>query len=174
MVRALTAPDSSEEPLCDGDDARVTLEDFELLDRVSDNLGKGSFGVVQKIRRKNTNKVYALKTMKKQEVIEGNLIDQVELEIQVQRNLKHRNVLRLYRHFEDSETVYLLLEFCAKGELYQILRTQKNRRFAEPTSCRFFVQVTLGLGYLHSRNIVHRDIKPENQLVNHDNVLKIA
>merc|ERR1719183_3434625 len=116
---------------------------------MEESLGKGSFGVVQKIQRKGTNQIYALKSMRKHEVIDGNLVDQVELEIQVQRKLKHQNVLRLYRHFEDAETVFLLLEYCAKGELYQILRTQKGRRFTEEVACSFFCQAAEGLMYLH-------------------------
>jgi serine/threonine protein kinase len=151
----------------------LSLDDFELLD-TQESLGKGSFGVVQKIRRKGTNKIFALKSMRKHEVIDGNLVDQVELEIQVQRTLKHKNVLRLYRHFEDAETVFLLLEFCSKGELYQILRTQKNRRFNEGMACSYFVQAAEGLMYLHSKNVVHRDIKPENLLVDAGDVLKIG
>lgn len=152
----------------------VSLNGFELLDCVAESLGKGSFGLVQKIRRKGTHKVYALKSMHKQEVIDSNLVDQVELEIQVQRKLKHPNVLRLYKHFEDDENVYLLLEYCAKGELYQILRTQKFRRFSEPIAWRYFVMVANGLQYLHGNKIVHRDIKPENLLVNEEDVLKIG
>lgn len=151
----------------------LTLDCFELLDS-QESLGKGSFGVVQKVRRKGTNEVYALKSMRKHEVIDGNLIEQVEMEIQVQKELKHPNVLRLYRHFEDSDTVYLLLELCGKGELYQILRTQKYRRFSEEVACKYFVQVAEGLDYLHREKTIHRDIKPENLLVNDDDVLKIA
>jgi len=67
-----------------------------------------------------------------------------------------------------------MLEFCEKGELYQILRTQKCRRFTEPIACNFFVQVVDGLHYLHQKSVVHRDIKPENLLVDHDGCLKIA
>mmetsp|Transcript_46140 Transcript_46140/g.136350 ORF Transcript_46140/g.136350 Transcript_46140/m.136350 type:complete len:708 (-) Transcript_46140:14-2137(-) len=153
----------------------VTLDAFEVLDGdAGRSLGKGSFGVVRRIRQKGTDDVYALKTMQKIEVIDGDLIDQVEREIQVQRNLKHENVLRLHRHFEDAETVYLLLEYCAKGELYQLLRTRKGRRFPEPVARHYFTQVVRGLEYLHSQCIVHRDLKPENLLVNHDDVLKIA
>jgi len=156
-----------------GDD--VQLSDFEVLDRNGgSSLGKGSFGVVRKIRRKGTDDVYALKTMQKIEVINGQLIDQVEREIQVQRRLKHENVLRLYQHFEDADTVYLLLEYCAKGELYQLLRTQRGRRFTESVSRHFFVQLVKGLKYMHSQNIVHRDLKPENLLITHDDVLKIG
>lgn len=154
---------------------QVTLNEFEVLDADAvRSLGKGSFGVVRRIRRKGTGDVYALKTMQKIEVVEGDLIDQVEREIQVQRTLKHENVLRLYKHFEDAETVYLLLEYCAKGELYQLLRTRRGRRFTEPVAHHYFVQVTRGLQYLHFQHIVHRDLKPENLLVDHDDVLKIA
>mmetsp|Transcript_22319 Transcript_22319/g.51111 ORF Transcript_22319/g.51111 Transcript_22319/m.51111 type:complete len:674 (-) Transcript_22319:51-2072(-) len=155
----------------------ITLDQFELFDNSAgeqDSLGKGSFGLVQKVRVKGTTRVYALKSMRKQDVIESNLIDQVELEIKVQKELKHRNVLRLHRHFEDNDNVYLLLELCAKGELYQMLRTQRCRRFPEQVACRFFIQVAAGLHYLHNQSIVHRDIKPENLLVTQDDVLKIA
>jgi len=153
----------------------VALNEFEVLDiDAGRSLGKGSFGVVRRIRRKGTDDVYALKTMQKIEVIQGDLIDQVEREIQVQRELKHENVLRLYKHFEDADTVYLLLEYCAKGELYQLLRTRRGRRFTEADAQHYFVQVTRGLQYLHGRKIMHRDLKPENLLVDHDYVLKIA
>mmetsp|Transcript_37716 Transcript_37716/g.87233 ORF Transcript_37716/g.87233 Transcript_37716/m.87233 type:complete len:629 (-) Transcript_37716:15-1901(-) len=153
----------------------VKLSDFEMMDgQGGRSLGKGSFGVVRRIRRKGTDDVYALKTMQKAEVVNGQLVEQVEREIQVQRTLKHENVLRLYKHFEDEDTVYLLLEYCAKGELYQLLRTQKGRKFSEPMSKHFFVQLVRGLKYLHTHQIVHRDLKPENLLVTHDDVLKIG
>lgn len=66
---------------------------------------------------------------------------EVEREIVVQQKLQHENVLRLFKHFEDEDNVYLLLEYCAKGELYQLLRTQKGRKFSEQMSKHFFVQV---------------------------------
>eukprot|EP00928_Gymnodinium_smaydae_P010788 TRINITY_DN14065_c0_g1_i1.p1 TRINITY_DN14065_c0_g1~~TRINITY_DN14065_c0_g1_i1.p1 ORF type:complete len:694 (-),score=114.33 TRINITY_DN14065_c0_g1_i1:61-2142(-) len=152
----------------------LKLDQFELVDDVPENLGKGSFGTVQAIRRKGTSEVFALKSMRKKDVIDGALVEQVETEIQVQLQLKHRNVLCLYRHFEDDESVYLLLEYCAKGELYKMLRTARFRRFPEPQVCSFFVQVADGLHYLHSNKIMHRDIKPENLLVTQEDVLKIA
>jgi len=153
----------------------VSLDDFEVLDcDAGRSLGKGSFGVVRRIRRKGSNDIYALKTMQKLAVVEGDLIDQVEREIQVQLSLKHENIVRLYMHFEDADHVYLLLEYCAKGELYQICRTQRGRRFSEDDARHYFVQVARGLRYLHSQCIIHRDLKPENLLVNASNVLKIA
>lgn len=157
------------------DEVQVRMSDFEIIDGVGGrSLGKGSFGVVRRVRRKGTDDVYALKTMQKVEVMSGQLVEQVEREIMVQQNLKHENVLRLFKHFEDDENVYLLLEYCAKGELYQLLRTQKGRKFDEPMSKHFFIQLVRGLKHLHSHQIVHRDLKPENLLITHDDVLKIA
>jgi len=137
-------------------------------------LGKGSFGSVQKVKQIGTENIFALKSIRKAEVIDGQLIDQVEREIHVQGQLRHENILRLFRHFEDETCVHLLLEYCAKGELYQLLRTRKGRRFSEPTACRYFVQVCKGLQYLHKHGIVHRDLKPENLLVDSEDVVKIA
>jgi len=157
-------------PASPGD--QVQLDEFEVLDREAGrSLGKGSFGVVRRVRRKGTDEVYALKTMQKAQVMEEELVNQVEREIRVQKKLKHENVLRLYKHFEDEETVYLLLEYCAKGELYQLLRTRRGRRFTESVAKRYFVQVTRGLRYLHEQGIVHRDLKPENLLVNHEDII---
>merc|ERR1719362_2168649 len=99
--------------------------------------------------------------MQKREVIDSDLVDQVEQEIAFQSCMQHENVLRLYKHFQDDEAVYLLLEFCAKGELYQLLRTRRGRRFTETVAQHYFVQVTRGLRYLHSQQIVHRDMTPE-------------
>mmetsp|Transcript_121533 Transcript_121533/g.236460 ORF Transcript_121533/g.236460 Transcript_121533/m.236460 type:complete len:534 (-) Transcript_121533:150-1751(-) len=155
----------------------MTLEDLEPLDGEGGrSLGKGSFGVVRRVRlrRGPANDLFALKSMQKREVMDSDLVDQVEREIAFQSCMQHENVLRLYKHFEDAEAVYLLLEFCAKGELYQLLRTRRGRRFTETVAQHYFVQVTRGLRYLHSQQIVHRDLKPENLLVNQDDVLKIA
>lgn len=153
----------------------VTLNDFELLDRFSGrSLGKGSFGLVRMVRLKGTDNVFALKESAKTEAMNGNLQAQVERELYNHHSLKHRNIVRLYNYMQDEKFVYMLLEFCAKGELYQLLRTQKNRRFDEAMSRHFFTQLVDGLQYLHSQNIIHRDLKPENLLVDADDVLKIA
>mmetsp|Transcript_67139 Transcript_67139/g.153753 ORF Transcript_67139/g.153753 Transcript_67139/m.153753 type:complete len:603 (+) Transcript_67139:70-1878(+) len=156
------------------EEEHLGMDAYETVGDDESTLGKGSFGKVRKIRRKGTSKIYALKTIRKADVLEGNMVEQVEREIEVQKALKHPNVLRLYKHFEDDEQVYLLLEYCAQGELYQILRTRRGRRFPEPVARQYFLQVASGLQYLHSRQIVHRDIKPENLLVNHEDVIKIA
>lgn len=153
----------------------VTLNDFDLLDRFTGrSLGKGSFGLVRMVRLKGTDNVFALKESAKKESVSGNLMAQVERELNNHHSLKHKNIVRLYNYMQDEKLVYMLLEFCAKGELYQLLRTQPYRRFDEAMSRHFFTQLVDGLQYLHSQNIIHRDLKPENLLVDADDVLKIA
>mmetsp|Transcript_21361 Transcript_21361/g.46375 ORF Transcript_21361/g.46375 Transcript_21361/m.46375 type:complete len:586 (+) Transcript_21361:347-2104(+) len=148
------------------EEVELTLSEFDVIDSdTGRSLGKGSFGVVRRVQKRSSGEVFALKTMQKAVVIESELVDQVEREIQVQRALKHENILKLYKHFQDPETVYLLLEYCAKGELYQLLRTHKNRRFPEETTRHYFMQVAKGLQHLHSQHIVHRDLKLENVLI---------
>jgi len=137
----------------------LTLEELEPVgEEGGRSLGKGSFGVVRRVRFRlgHPHELFALKSMQKKEVMESELVDQVEREIKVQSRLQHENVCRLYKHFEDAEAVYLLLEYCGKGELYQLLRTRRGRRFTEKVAQNYFVQVTRGLRYLHSQQIVHR------------------
>ncbi|EER10783.1 protein kinase, putative [Perkinsus marinus ATCC 50983] len=155
-------------------------------------LGKGSFGEVLCVKIRGdpsgkglvahrpsqasyTGRLYALKTLRKRDVEQGHLAAQVEREISVQSRLPaHSNILRLYSHFEDREHVYLLLEYCAKGELYHLLRTQQKRRFPVERAARYFLMAARAVAHLHSHGIMHRDIKPENLLVAADDTLKLA
>ncbi|KAF4693686.1 hypothetical protein FOZ60_010359 [Perkinsus olseni] len=126
-------------------------------------LGKGSFGEVLCVRISTdpSGRLYALKSLRKRDVEQGQLSGQVEREISVQSRLPaHPNILRLYSHFEDREYVYLLLEYCAKGELYHLLRTQHKRRFPVERAARYFLMAAQAVGHLHSHGIIHRDIKP--------------
>ncbi|CAD7955358.1 unnamed protein product [Amoebophrya sp. A120] len=150
-----------------GSNKRTTQQkDQEFL------LGNGSFGSVQKVRRRGTNDVFALKIMKNADVLSGNLTAQVEREIGIQRSCNHENVLRLHADFKDENCTYMLLEYCPNGELYQILK--KATFFSERRACQYFLHVSNGLQHLHTNNIIHRDLKPENLLVSNHDVIKIA
>ncbi|EPR61644.1 aurora kinase [Toxoplasma gondii GAB2-2007-GAL-DOM2] len=165
----------------DPEDALVNcqLDDFELADFRSGGdaslLGRGTYGVVRKLRQKATGKVYAVKSIEKDSVVRAGMVSQVEFELLVQKDLlRHRNVLRCFACMEDPEQVHLVLEYCSQGDLYTKIRSQPQRRLTEREAFVYFSQLVNGLHYLHSKGVTHRDLKLENLLLDGKNVLKIA
>ena len=135
-------------------------------------LGKGKFGRVYLAREKSTGFVCALKVLHKSELQQGKVEKQVRREIEIQSNLRHPNILRLYGHFHDSKRIFLILEFAGKGELYKLLR--KEERFPEWKAAQYIAQMAAALKYLHKKHVMHRDIKPENILVGIHGEIKIS
>ena len=135
-------------------------------------LGKGKFGRVYLAREKTTGFVCALKMLQKGEIQQGKVEKQVRREIEIQSNMRHPNVLRLYGHFHDSKRIFLIIEYAAKGELYKHLR--KENRFPEWKAAQYVSQMAAALKYLHKKHVMHRDIKPENILVGIHGELKIS
>ncbi|GAM35546.1 aurora-B kinase [Talaromyces pinophilus] len=135
-------------------------------------LGKGKFGRVYLAKERSTGFICALKVLHKSELQQGGVQKQVRREIEIQSNLRHPNVLRLYGHFHDSKRIFLILEFAGKGELYKHLR--KEHRFPEWKSAQYIAQMAAALKYLHKKHVIHRDIKPENILVGIHGEIKIS
>ncbi|KAL9109066.1 MAG: hypothetical protein Q9227_006306 [Pyrenula ochraceoflavens] len=135
-------------------------------------LGKGKFGRVYLARERSSGFVCALKVLHKSELQQGKVEKQVRREIEIQSNLRHPNILRLYGHFHDSKRIFLIIEFAAKGELYKMLR--KENRFPEWKAAQYIAQMAAALKYLHKKHVMHRDIKPENILVGIHGEIKIS
>nr|POE87922.1 serine/threonine-protein kinase ark1 [Quercus suber] len=135
-------------------------------------LGKGKFGRVYLARERSTNFICALKVLHKSELQQGKVEKQVRREIEIQSNLAHPNILRLYGHFHDTKRIFLILEFAGKGELYKHLR--KAQKFPEWQAAQYIAQMASALKYLHKKHVMHRDIKPENILVGLHGEIKIS
>lgn len=135
-------------------------------------LGKGKFGRVYLARERSTNFICALKVLHKIELQQGKVEKQVRREIEIQSNLAHPNILRLYGHFHDTKRIFLILEFAGKGELYKHLR--KAQKFPEWQAAQYIAQMASALKYLHKKHVIHRDIKPENILVGLHGEIKIS
>ncbi|CEH12118.1 kinase-like protein [Ceraceosorus bombacis] len=152
------------------------LKEFE----VGRAMGKGRFGRVYIARTKadaqgsGAGFIVALKLLYKKEIVSDMLETQVRREIEIQMNLRHPNVLRIYGYFTDQGRIFMALEFAARGEMYKIMSKLRNGKWSEPEAGAFAGQMADGLAYLHSKNVIHRDIKPENLLIGLDNKLKIA
>mmetsp|Transcript_16648 Transcript_16648/g.14532 ORF Transcript_16648/g.14532 Transcript_16648/m.14532 type:complete len:142 (+) Transcript_16648:64-489(+) len=120
---------------------RKTLDDYEFItnensrSKTSD-LGKGSYGSVKKVRDKENGKIYAMKIMNKKSIFEYSTKENLRREINIQKNIYHPHITRLYTYFEDKENVYLILELAENGSLFQYLR--KRRKFSENESFVYF------------------------------------
>ncbi|XP_072775570.1 inactive serine/threonine-protein kinase PLK5 isoform X2 [Taeniopygia guttata] len=102
----------------------------------------------------------------------GLLSVQVERELELQRRLRHRHIVRLHGHFTDRGHLCLLLELCSRGSLAGVLRARG--RLTEPEVRFYLRQLLSGLRYLHGHGLVHRDLKLSNFLLTERMRVKIA
>jgi serine/threonine protein kinase len=79
---------------------------------------------------------------------------QLRREVEIQANLRHPNVLRMFGYFYDDERIYLILEIAPGGEVYKSLK--KVKRFPEDRAARYLLQVTRAFMHCHSKNVIHR------------------
>jgi aurora kinase len=144
------------------------LKDFEI-GRI---LGKGKLGKVYCAKHLESGLLVALKVMSKKDLIDLKLEKNFRREIEIQANLVHTKISRLYGYFHDKDNVYLIVEYSVYGELYHHLK--KQRRFSDVTASHYIYQVAQALVYLHDKRVIHRDIKPENILLSFNNCIKLS
>jgi len=136
------------------------LEDFYELER--SNLGEGSFGSVARAKCKRTQCERAVKTIDLKSVRNPS---RFEHEIQIQRQMDHPNVVRLYETFRDARKLYLVMELCSGGELFDRIVEEAPQGFDEIRAATYIRQMLAALCYIHASKIAHRDVKPENFLL---------
>ncbi|XP_040991468.1 3-phosphoinositide-dependent protein kinase 1-like isoform X2 [Juglans microcarpa x Juglans regia] len=145
-----------------------TIQDFEL----GKIYGVGSYSKVVRAKKKDTGTVYALKIMDKKFITKENKTSYVKLERIVLDQLDHPGIVRLFFTFQDTFSLYMALESCEGGELFDQI-TRKGRLSEDET--RFYAaEVVDALEYIHSLGLIHRDIKPENLLLTAEGHVKIA
>ncbi|KAK8691727.1 hypothetical protein V6N13_075226 [Hibiscus sabdariffa] len=145
-----------------------SIQDFEL----GKIYGVGSYSKVVRAKKKDTGMVYALKIMDKKFITKENKTAYVKLERIVLDQLDHPGVVRLYFTFQDSLSLYMALESCEGGELFD--QITKKGRLSEDEARFYAAELVDALEYIHGMGLIHRDIKPENLLLTKDGHLKIA
>jgi len=136
----------------------------EFYDMSGRELGRGSFGSVQEVIHKASGNVRAVKNIPKSSLTATEALAQ---EIEITRVLDHPNIVRLYEVFEDARCIYLVMEVCTGGELFDAI-LNADSGFSERSAARLMKQVVGAVFYMHSLGIVHRDLKPENFLLAED------
>ncbi|CCD26124.2 serine/threonine protein kinase TOS3 NDAI_0G03470 [Naumovozyma dairenensis CBS 421] len=161
------------------------LNNYEIIK----DLGTGQHGKVKLAKDTRTGELVAIKIVNRYEKRRHSLtpnaqssLDRIKKEIAIMKKCNHEHIVKLIEILDDlkSRKIYLVLEYCKKGEIKWCPREQLEIDSAGPPQMSFqrareiLRDVILGLECLHHQGIIHRDIKPANLLIDHDDVVKIS
>ncbi|KYQ91552.1 protein serine/threonine kinase [Tieghemostelium lacteum] len=140
----------------------VGVEDFDLLKVI----GKGSFGKVMQVVKKDTGKIYAMKVLNKKNILERKEIDHTRAERNILKKLVHPFLVNLNYSFQTEDKLYFIMDYVNGGELFYHL--QKDEKFDYDRVKFYCAEIVCGLEYLHACGVLYRDLKPENILLTED------
>jgi len=141
---------------------RIDVKDFDLLCVI----GKGSFGKVLQVRKKDTGRIYAMKVLNKKNILENNELEHTKTEKNILQKLAHPFLVNLNYSFHTSDKLYFVMDYINGGELFYHL--QKDHKFPPERAKFYCAEIAVGLEYLHNSGVIYRDLKPENILLNAD------
>ncbi|CAN6891998.1 hypothetical protein Bca4012_092329 [Brassica carinata] len=147
---------------------RTSIDDFEIIKPIS----RGAFGKVFLARKRTTGDFFAIKVLKKLDMIRKNDFERILEERNILITVRYPFVVRFFYSFTCSDNLYLVMEYLNGGDLYSLL--QKVGCLDDDIARIYIAELVLALEYLHSLNIVHRDIKPDNLLIAHDGHIKLT
>lgn len=147
---------------------RLGLDDFRTVKVI----GKGAFGEVRVVQKVDTGKIYAMKTLKKAEMFKKDQLAHVRAERDVLAESNSPWVVQLYYSFQDSQFLYLLMEFLPGGDLMTMLI--KYDTFSEDVTRFYMAECVLALEGIHKLGFIHRDIKPDNILIDQKGHIKLS
>jgi serum/glucocorticoid-regulated kinase 2 len=139
----------------------LSIDDFDLLKVI----GKGSFGKVMQVIKKDTKQIYALKTLRKQHIILRMEVTHTLAERTVLARINNPFIVPLKFLFQSREKLYLVLSFINGGELFWHL--QKEGKFLMDRLRFYIAELLTALESLHDLNVIYRDLKPENILLDY-------
>ncbi|TDH70460.1 hypothetical protein CCR75_001562 [Bremia lactucae] len=136
----------------------VSISDFDLIKVI----GKGSIGKVFLVRKKDTHVVYAMKVLRKKNVVRHGLEEHIKTERLILEEIDHPFIARLRFSFQTKDKLYLVTDYCSGGELFHHM---SDGGFSYELSRFYAAELVLGLEHLHRLKVAYRDLKPENILV---------
>lgn len=147
---------------------KMSVHDFEKLTVI----GRGAFGEVCICRKKDDAQVYAMKIMKKTEMVKKNQVAHIKAERDVLALADNPWVVKLSYSFQDPKNLYLVMEYLPGGDLMTIL--MKYDTLSEEATRFYIAETATAIASVHALNYVHRDLKPDNVLLDRDGHIKLS
>ncbi|KAJ2787827.1 hypothetical protein GGI15_000396 [Coemansia interrupta] len=145
-----------------------SIDEFDFIKPIS----RGAFGRVYLTRKKATKDLYAIKVMRKKDMINKNMVTQALAERRALSLLSTDWVVQLYYAFHSSKHLFLVMEYLVGGDLAGLLRVWG---VMEEDAAKFYIaEIACAIDYLHRNSIVHRDIKPDNVILASDGHIKLT
>ncbi|XP_058127396.1 serine/threonine-protein kinase ULK3 [Anopheles ziemanni] len=135
------------------------ITDYMLLER----LGKGSYAVVHRAMKKDTQEICAVKLITNG-TLSHSASDNIVSEISLLKKLKHQHIVEMRDFLWDEKNIYIVMEYCNAGNLSTYIKQHKT---LNEGTCRMFLQqLALALRYMRANDVSHLDLKPANLLLN--------
>ncbi|EMG49676.1 Likely protein kinase [Candida maltosa Xu316] len=147
---------------------KLALEDFITVKVI----GKGAFGEVRLVQKKDTGKIYAMKTLLKSEMFNKDQLAHVKAERDILAGSDSPWIVALYYSFQDSQYLYLIMEFLPGGDLMTMLI--RWQVFTEDITRFYMAECVLAIEAIHKLGFIHRDIKPDNILIDNRGHVKLS
>lgn len=148
--------------------SRLGVEDFEPLKVI----GRGAFGEVRLVQKKDTGHVYAMKILRKADMLEKEQVAHVRAERDILVEADHQWVVKMYYSFQDPINLYLIMEFLPGGDMMTLL--MKKDTLSEECTQFYISETALAIDSIHKLGFIHRDIKPDNLLLDAKGHLKLS
>lgn len=139
---------------------------------LKETLGTGTFGRVRLCQHKTNQGFFAIKCLKKSEVLRMKQVEHILAESSILSSIRHPFIVNLLKSFQDDKKLYIILEYVIGGELFSHLR--KAGKFPNDVAKFYSAEIVLAFEYLHSMDILYRDLKPENLLLDQGGHVKIT
>ena len=135
------------------------LDNYDVIKQ----LGKGGYGKVYEVKNKKSGEIRACKHLSKLVLKD---LEKFEREINILINSDHPNIIKIYEVFESQRSLYIVMEECKGGELFDriIEHIESKKMYSEKDAAEMIRQVMSAVEYCHNNGICHRDLKPENLL----------